>query len=121
MSLTLAGALTLNTREPCHHPPLVMPAQPANSQNQLCWQVSTSQEGVSARLGLLRPLLRIVANVAAFAGRDAATELLVPSTCKHLAPTALVWCAPHTMHMPCIERADKQLCCILLGWASRST
>ena len=40
------------------------------------------EEGINARLGLLRPLLRIIGNVAALGGRDAASELLAHSLCK---------------------------------------
>ncbi|KAA6420264.1 MAG: hypothetical protein FRX49_09748 [Trebouxia sp. A1-2] len=43
--------------------------------------VSVSTEAEHTKLSLLRPLLRIAANVAALGGRDAAAELLVPPLC----------------------------------------
>lgn len=45
-------------------------------------QVSVSTEAEHTKLSLLRPLLRIAANVAALGGRDAAAELLVPPLCE---------------------------------------
>jgi hypothetical protein len=45
-------------------------------------QVSIITEGEHTKLSLLRPLLRIAANVAALGGRDAAAELLAPTLCE---------------------------------------
>lgn len=45
-------------------------------------QVQGSHEGVHARAGFLRPLLRTVGNVAALGGRDACSELLSSPVCK---------------------------------------
>ncbi|DBA93760.1 TPA: hypothetical protein ACH3X3_013822 [Trebouxia sp. C0006] len=51
-------------------------------QSSLCLQAGpTSTEGEHTQLPLLRPLLRITANVAALGGRDAAAELLLPPLC----------------------------------------
>lgn len=51
-------------------------------QSSLCLPVGpTSTEGKHTQLPLLRPLLRIIANVAALGGRDAAAELLAPPLC----------------------------------------
>ncbi|DBA93761.1 TPA: hypothetical protein ACH3X3_013822 [Trebouxia sp. C0006] len=52
-------------------------------QSSLCLQAGpTSTEGEHTQLPLLRPLLRITANVAALGGRDAAAELLLPPLCE---------------------------------------
>ena len=45
-------------------------------------QVQSSHEGVHARAGFLRPLLRTVGNVAALGGRDACSKLLSSPVCK---------------------------------------
>ncbi|DBA90595.1 hypothetical protein WJX77_008981 [Trebouxia sp. C0004] len=60
-------------------------------QSSLCLQAGpTSTVGEHTKLPLLRPLLRITANVAALGGRDAAVELLAPPLC--LEAVTLVHC-----------------------------
>lgn len=58
--------------------------------NSCLQEVQGSHEGVHARAGFLRPLLRTVGNVAALGGRDACSELLSSPVCAVVTSLAQV-------------------------------